>query len=76
MFSSMVMKVDEVVTGTLDHLKVEVCEGEALVVTNLRFEVLIIEPCELTAVIFELVSNERVLGEIGPDRLMPCEPPV
>ena len=29
----------------------------------------------LTAAIFELVSNERVLGEIGPDRLMPCVDP-
>lgn len=33
-------------------------------------------PQELTAVILELVSNERVLGEMGPDKLMPCvEPP-
>ena len=68
--------MDEVVTGTLDHLRVGAC-GEALVVTSLKFEVLIMEPQELTAAIFELVSNERVLGEIGPDRLMPCvEPPV
>ena len=71
-----VMKVDEVVPGTLAHLRVGAC-GEALVVTSLKLEVLIMEPHELTAAIFELVSNERVLGEIGPDRLMPCvDPPV
>ena len=47
MFSSMaVMNVDEVVTGTLDHLSVEAC-CEALVVTSLKLEVLIIEPQEL-----------------------------
>jgi len=51
----------EDVDGTLFHLKLDV---------------LMMVPQELTAVILELVSNERVLGEMGPDKLMPCvEPP-
>ena len=65
MFSSMaVMKaeaavaveLDEVVAGMLDHLKLDV---------------LMIDPHELTAVILELVSNDKVLGEMGPDKLIP-----
>ena len=43
--------------------------------TNLRLEVLTMEPLELIAVIFELVSNDRVLGDIGPDRFIPCVVP-
>ena len=43
--------------------------------TNLRLEVLTMEPLELIAVIFELVSNDRVFGEIGPDRFIPCVVP-
>ena len=39
--------------------------------TNLRLEVFTMEPLELIAVIFELVSNDKVLGEIGPDRFIP-----
>jgi len=54
----------EDVDGTLFHL------------LGLKLDVLMMVPQELTAVILELVSNERVLGEMGPDKLMPCvEPP-
>lgn len=58
--------------GVLDHLKVEPWPmGEAVEVTNFKLEVLMMDPQELTAVILELVSKDRVLGEMGPDRLMP-----
>ena len=46
----------DVVAGMLDHLKLDV---------------LMIDPHELTAVILELVSNDKVLGEMGPDKLIP-----
>lgn len=50
---------------------VELVEG----IDHLRLEVFTMEPLELIAVIFELVSNDKVLGEIGPDRFIPCVVP-
>jgi hypothetical protein len=60
----------------VDHLKVGPWTPGALVVTTLRLEVLRIDPHELTAAILELVSKDRVLGDMGPDRLIPwVDPP-
>jgi len=71
----------EDVDGTLFHLLglnlLFNCPRKIIYMSNyLKLDVLMMVPQELTAVILELVSNERVLGEMGPDKLMPCvEPP-
>ena len=73
-----VIKVDEEVVEGMDHLifgSIRTFFSKALNFSYLKLEVLMMEPQELTAVILELVSNWRVLGEMGPDKLIPCVVP-
>ncbi len=54
-------------------LEAEVVEvgGCEVAATSLKLAELMMDPPELTVAILELVSKDRVLGEIGPDRLIP-----
>ena len=81
MKAGVVALLPEDVDGTLFHLqglKSMTFDLSRLTfdLSYLKLDVLMMVPQELTAVILELVSKDRVLGEIGPDKLIPwVEPP-